>query len=162
MSLYVHRPSVTDPSAAPEGDDTFYALSPVPHLGHGAADWGRFADSYKTRVADMLEPLLPGFRDRLTAERVFTPETFRDRYHSPYRRRLFASSHASCNRPGSARTTCPRNCRASIWPGAGTHPGAGVPGVIGTAEVLDQLIPGPRRCAPKPRCTPGTLRMAAE
>ncbi len=160
MSLYVHRPTVTDPSAAPEGDDTFYALSPVPHLGHGAADWGRFADSYKTRVADMLEPLLPGFRDRLTAERVFTPETFRDRYHSPFgagfslEPRILQSAYF---RPHNVSEDLPGLYLA----GAGTHPGAGVPGVIGTAEILDQLIPAPQVRAETP-VHPGTLPLAAE
>ena len=160
MSLYVHRPTVTDPSAAPEGDDTFYALSPVPHLGHGAADWGRFADSYKTRVADMLEPLLPGFRDRITAERVFTPETFRDRYHSPFgagfslEPRILQSAYF---RPHNVSEDLPGLYLA----GAGTHPGAGVPGVIGTAEILDQLIPAPQVRAETP-VHPGTLPLAAE
>ncbi|MEE4120359.1 MAG: phytoene desaturase, partial [Paracoccaceae bacterium] len=86
MSLYVHRPSVTDPSCAPEGDDTFYALSPVPHLGHDApADWSAIAEDYRARVQDVLEDqLLPGLGNHLTESEVFTPETFRDRYLSPW------------------------------------------------------------------------------
>jgi phytoene desaturase len=143
MSLYVHRPTVTDPSAAPPGDDTFYALSPVPHLGHKAADWATFTETYKARVAEMLEPMLPGFRDRITAERVFTPETFKSRYHSPYgagfslEPRIFQSAwfrpHNQSEELGGLYLC-----------GAGTHPGAGVPGVLGTAEILGQLIPPPR------------------
>ena len=156
MSLYVHRPTVTDPSAAPAGDDTFYALSPVPHLGHNAADWGTFAETYKARVAAMLEPMLPGFRDRITAERVFTPETFQSRYLSPFgagfslEPRILQSAYF---RPHNVSEELPGLYLA----GAGTHPGAGVPGVIGTAEILDQLIP-----PPAVRAAPAALPLAAE
>jgi phytoene desaturase len=156
MSLYVHRPSVTDPSAAPPGDDTFYALSPVPHLGHNAADWATFTETYKARVAAMLEPMLPGFRDRITAERIFTPETFQSRYLSPFgagfslEPRILQSAWF---RPHNVSEELPGLYLA----GAGTHPGAGVPGVIGTAEILDRLIPAPAR-----RAAPAPLPLAAE
>jgi len=147
MSLYVHRPTVTDPSAAPPGDDTFYALSPVPHLGHNAADWSGFAETYKDRVATMLDGLIPGFRRHITAERVFTPETFKTRYLSPYgagfslEPRIFQSAWFR-----------PHNLSEELTGlylcGAGTHPGAGVPGVIGSAEILDRLIAAPAVPAP--------------
>jgi phytoene desaturase len=156
MSLYVHRPTVTDPSAAPAGDDTFYALSPVPHLGHDAADWATFTETYKSRVAAMLEPMLPGFRDRITAERVFTPETFKTRYLSPYgagfslEPRIFQSAWF---RPHNLSEELP----GLYLCGAGTHPGAGVPGVLGTAEILGQLI-----AAPAVRATVTPLPLAAE
>ena len=155
MSLYVHRPTITDPSAAPPGGGAFSALRPVPHLGHNAADWSTFADTYKTRVAQMLEPLIPGFRDRITAERVFTPDTFRDRYNSPFgagfslEPRILQSAWF---RPHNVSEELPGLYLA----GAGTHPGAGVPGVIGTAEILDQLIAPPRLPAVAP------LPLAAE
>lgn len=156
MSLYVHRPTVTDPSAAPAGDDTFYALSPVPHLGHNAADWGSFTETYKTRVAAMLEPLIPGFRDRITAERVFTPETFQSRYLSPFgagfslEPRILQSAYF---RPHNISEELP----GLFLAGAGTHPGAGVPGVIGSAEILDRLVPPPAI-----RAVPPALPLAAE
>lgn len=156
MSLYVHRPTVTDPSAAPPGDDTFYALSPVPHLGHNAADWGTFAETYKARVARMLEPLIPGFRDRITVERVFTPETFQTRYLSPFgagfslEPRILQSAYF---RPHNMSEELP----GLYLCGAGTHPGAGVPGVIGSAEILDQLVP-----PPAVRAVPPALPLAAQ
>jgi phytoene desaturase len=86
FSLYVHRPTVTDPTAAPEGDDTFYVLSPVPHLGHAnATDWPKLEREYRVRLTKALEDnLIPGFSSRVTASEVFTPETFKDRYCSPY------------------------------------------------------------------------------
>ncbi|MGL5010589.1 MAG: phytoene desaturase family protein, partial [Paracoccaceae bacterium] len=86
MSLYVHRPSVTDASCAPAGDDTFYALSPVPHLGHdNGVDWGEIGESYRLKVQKVLEEqLLPGFSSKITSSRFFTPVDFRDRYLSPH------------------------------------------------------------------------------
>ena len=141
MSLYVHRPSVTDPSAAPEGDDTFYVLSPVPHLGHGGVDWTREADAYKAKMLKVLEDqLLPGLGSKIVTEQVFTPETFRDRYLSPHgagfsiEPRILQSAWF---RPHNVS----EEADGLYLVGAGTHPGAGVPGVISTAEVLGKLVP---------------------
>jgi len=163
MSLYVHRPSVTDPTCAPEGGDTFYALSPVPHLGHGGEtpDWSEIGESYRARVQAVLEDqLLPGLGDHLTASEVFTPETFRDRYLSPYgagfsiEPRILQSAWF---RPHNVS----EEARGLYLAGAGTHPGAGLPGVISSAEVLAQLVPdaNPMR---SPLAPPRTERMAAE
>lgn len=146
MSLYVHRPSVTDPSVAPEGGDTFYALSPVPHLGFGGVDWAEEEPRYRARMAKMLdERLIPGFQDHISESLVFTPETFRDRYLSPYgagfsiEPRILQSAYF---RPHNVSEELPGLYLA----GAGTHPGAGLPGVVGTAEVLGTLVPdAPRR-----------------
>jgi len=141
MSLYVHRPSVTDPSVAPEGDDTFYVLSPVPHLGHGGVDWSTEAEAYKAKMLAVLEEqLLPGLGSKISTEQVFTPETFRDRYLSPHgagfsiEPRILQSAWF---RPHNVS----EEAEGLYLVGAGTHPGAGVPGVISTAEVLAQLVP---------------------
>ncbi|WP_299775360.1 phytoene desaturase [uncultured Tateyamaria sp.] len=141
MSLYVHRPSVTDPSVAPEGDDTFYVLSPVPHLGHGGVAWATEAEAYKAKVLAVLEDqLLPGLGSKISTEQVFTPETFRDRYLSPHgagfsiEPRILQSAWF---RPHNVS----EEAEGLYLVGAGTHPGAGVPGVISTAEVLAQLVP---------------------
>lgn len=155
MSLYVHRPSVTDPSVAPDGDDTFYVLSPVPHLGHdNGVDWATEAEPYRQKMLKMLEDrLMPGLSERISESLVFTPETFRDRYLSPLgagfsiEPRILQSAWF---RPHNVSEELP----GLFLAGAGTHPGAGVPGVIGTAEVLAQLVPD----APAPRAVP----MAAE
>lgn len=144
MSLYVHRPSVTDPSVAPEGGDTFYALSPVPHLGHDeSVDWAAMEEVYRRKVQDVLErELLPGLGGHLSASRVFTPETFRDRYLSPHgtgfsiEPRILQSAWF---RPHNVS----EEAKGLYLVGAGTHPGAGLPGVISSAEVLAQLVPEP-------------------
>lgn len=142
MSLYVHRPSVTDPTVAPEGGDTFYALSPVPHLGHAdPVDWAEMAEPYRLRVQETLEQqLLPGLGAHLSASEVFTPETFRDRYLSPH-----GAGFSIEPRILQSAWFRPHNVSEEVGGlylvGAGTHPGAGVPGVISSAEVLAKLVP---------------------
>ena len=141
MSLYVHRPSVTDRTVAPEGDDAFYVLSPVPHLGHQKVDWAAQEEVYKAKMLKVLEDqLLPGLGSKIVSECVFTPQTFRDRYLSPHgsgfsiEPRIFQSAWF---RPHNIS----EEAEGLYLVGAGTHPGAGVPGVISTAEVLSQLVP---------------------
>ena len=154
MSLYVHRPSVTDPTAAPAGDDTFYALSPVPHLGIGNTDWATEQEPYLQKMRTMLEErLLPGLSDHLTEQLVFTPNSFESRYLTPY-----GSGFSIEPRILQSAWFRPHNvseeARGLYLVGAGTHPGAGLPGVIASAEVLGKLVPD------APRNT--RLRMAAE
>ncbi|WP_436399662.1 phytoene desaturase [Roseobacter sp. S98] len=145
MSLYIHRPSVTDPSVAPEGDDTFYVLSPVPHLGHdNGVDWSVEEPKYREKMLQVLEQqVMPGLRDRISTEVIFTPETFRDRYLSP-----FGAGFSIEPRILQSAWFRPHNvseeAKGLYLVGAGTHPGAGVPGVISTAEVLDRLVPDPQ------------------
>lgn len=149
MSLYVHRPTVTDPSAAPKGDDTFYVLSPVPHLGHGnTTDWQAMAEPYRQKVQTVLEDqLLPGLGAHLSEQLVFTPETFRDRYLSPY-----GAGFSIEPRILQSAWFRPHNVSEEIkglyLVGAGTHPGAGLPGVISSAEVLGQLVPDAKALVP--------------
>jgi phytoene desaturase len=155
MSLYVHRPSVTDPSCAPEGGDTFYALSPVPHLGHAnPVDWNAQAETYRRKMLSVLEErLLPGLSQHVTESLVFTPETFKERYLSP-----FGAGFSIEPRILQSAWFRPHNISEELpglyLAGAGTHPGAGVPGVIGTAEILGQIVPDFLRektsAAPKP------------
>jgi phytoene desaturase len=144
FSLYVHRPTVTDPTAAPDGDDTFYVLSPVPHLGHKTAtDWSKMEREYRVRLTKSLEEnLIPGFASRVTASEVFTPETFKHRYCSPH-----GSGFSIEPRILQSAWFRPHNVSEEMkglyLTGAGTHPGAGLPGVISSAEVLAQLVPDP-------------------
>ncbi|SHI68472.1 phytoene desaturase [Palleronia salina] len=158
MSLYIHRPSVTDPTVAPAGDDTFYALSPVPHLGFDhAADWEAEADRYQDLVAAQLETVIPGFRDRISASHVMTPNDFRDRYLSPH-----GSGFSIEPRILQSAWFRPHNvseeARGLYLVGAGTHPGAGLPGVISSAEVLGKLVPD----AARPVSPPIPQKVAAE
>ncbi|MEM9011905.1 MAG: phytoene desaturase [Pseudomonadota bacterium] len=142
MSLYLHRPAVTDPTAAPDGDDAFYALSPVPHLGfENGVDWREEAERYRQRVEARLEAtLLPGLSSRVVESHVMTPLDFRDRYLSPLgagfsiEPRILQSAWF---RPHNVSEDVP----GLYLVGAGTHPGAGLPGVISSAEAMADLIP---------------------
>ena len=156
MSIYLHRPSLTDPSVAPDGDDTWYALSPVPHLGHAnPVDWAKEADSYRAKVAAVLERTIPGFQAHLSEEVILTPEDFRDRYLSPN-----GSGFSIEPRILQSAWFRPHNVSEEVkglfLSGAGTHPGAGVPGVVSSAKVLGELVPD----APEMPVLP--QRMAAE
>ncbi len=146
MSLYVHRPTETDPSAAPEGDDTFYALSPVPHLGfENGVDWKVEAEPYRQKVQAFLEKeMLPGLGEHITASHVMTPLDFQDRYLSPY-----GSGFSIEPRILQSAWFRPHNVSEEVkglyLAGAGTHPGAGLPGVVSSAEVLAKLVPDAER-----------------
>lgn len=140
MSLYLHRPTATDAALAPPGCDAFYVLSPVPHLD-AAIDWEREAEPYRQRVAKRLaETLLPGFEADVITSRVMTPLDFE--------RELCATKGAAFGLEPILTQSAwfrPHNASPDIaglyLVGAGTHPGAGVPGVLSSAKVLDRLIP---------------------
>ena len=142
MSIYLHRPSVTDPSAAPKGDDTFYALSPVPNLvGGNSVDWRSETERYRQKMAKVLdEKLIPGFEKRISQSEIFTPDTFESRYLSPHgagfslEPRIFQSAWF---RPHNIS----EEVQGLYLVGAGTHPGAGIPSVVTSSEVLNQLVP---------------------
>lgn len=140
MSLYLHRPTATDPALAPAGCDAFYALSPVPHLG-AAIDWAERAQAYQTLMAERLEAtMLPGLRDHLVTSMAMTPADFASRYRSVLGAGFGLEpvlTQSAWFRPHNRS----EEVRNLFLVGAGTHPGAGVPGVLSTARVLDQLIP---------------------
>jgi len=140
MSLYLHRPTATDPSLAPAGCDAFYVLSPVPHLDAGI-DWSRQAEPYRAAIARVLDEIaLPGFASHIVTSHVMTPQDFRDD--------LLAFKGAAFGlEPVLTQSAWfrPHNRSEEVanlfLVGAGTHPGAGVPGVLSSARVLDSLVP---------------------
>jgi phytoene desaturase len=162
MSLYIHRPSLTDPSVAPDGDDTFYVLSPVPHLGwKDAVDWESEEPVYREKVAAEIDKIMPGFRDHISTETVFTPQTFRDRYLSPH-----GCGFSVEPRILQSAWFRPHNISEEVaglyLVGAGTHPGAGVPGVVGSAEVVAQLIPDAPHSAERANDLSAHIQTAAQ
>ncbi|MEM6943249.1 MAG: phytoene desaturase [Pseudomonadota bacterium] len=140
FSLYLYRPTATDPSLAPEGCDTFYALSPVPHLD-GDTDWRAHAETYRAKIeARLEETVLPGLKGRVVSQRILTPLDFETDYLA-YRGAGFSFEptlfQSAWFRPHNKAEGIDR-----LWfVGAGTHPGAGVPGVLTSAEVVDGMIP---------------------
>lgn len=139
FSLYLHAPTVTDPSLAPEGCDGFYVLSPVPHLGQAPLDWSRLASGYAERILTALERCMPDLRRHVVVQRYMTPENFRDDLRS------FHGSAFSCA-PKLTQSAWfrPHNKDPDIpglyLVGAGTHPGAGVPGVVNSAKATARVI----------------------
>ena len=140
FSLYLHRPTATDPSVAPPGCDTFYALSPVPHLGAGI-DWSARAEEYRQRVAARLgETLLPGLEDALVTSHVATPQDYHDRLCA-YQGAGFSLEPVLFQSAWFRPHNRSEDVERLYFVGAGTHPGAGVPGVLSSAKVLDKVVP---------------------
>lgn len=140
FSLYLHRPTATDPSMAPPGCDTFYVLSPVPHLDSGT-DWLERAEPYRQAVAQALErTVLPGLSRHVRASLMTTPLDFQDRLLS-YKGAAFGLEplllQSAYFRPHNRSEDLP----GLFMVGASTHPGAGVPGVLMSAKALDQVVP---------------------
>ena len=139
FSLYLHRPTATDPSFAPAGCDSFYVLCPVPNL-QANIDWDKQGPLLRDRiVAALASTLLPDLQTTITADFFMTPENFKQDY---------------CSTHGAGFSIAPL-FRQSAWfrfhnraegiknlylVGAGTHPGAGVPGVLCSAKVVDTMI----------------------
>ncbi len=142
FSLYLHRPTATDPSLAPPGCDAFYVLSPVPNLD-GDTDWSQAAEPYRAKVEQFLaETVLPDLPSHVVTSRLLTPLDFRDRLWS-------VKGAAFSFEPVLTQTAWfrPHNRSEEVGGlylvGAGTHPGAGMPGVISSAKVLDEIVPDP-------------------
>ncbi|PQA87461.1 phytoene desaturase [Hyphococcus luteus] len=140
FSLYLHMPTKTDPALAPEGCSAFYALAPVPNLEKAKIDWSVEGPKYRDRIFDYLEKrYIPGLREDLVTSHIFTPADFETELNA----------HA-----GSAFSIEPILTQSAYFrthnrddkipnlyfAGAGTHPGAGVPGVVGSAKATAGLM----------------------
>ncbi|USI74362.1 phytoene desaturase [Sphingomonas morindae] len=140
FSLYLHHPTVTDPALAPEGCSTFYVLAPVPHMGKLPVDWDEIGPAYADRILDHLEArLIPGLRERLVTRFHYTPADFAQDLNAHM---------------GSAFSLEPLLTQSAFFrvhnrddripnlyfTGAGTHPGAGIPGVVGSAKATAALM----------------------
>ena len=140
FSMYLHRPTATDPSLAPAGCDAFYVLAPVPHLQSGT-DWHVQAEPYRMAMQKRLQAtLLPGLDDAVVTSRVLTPQDFQDRLSS-FRGAAFSLepvlTQSAWFRPHNRSEELDR----LYLVGAGTHPGAGLPGVLSSARILDSVVP---------------------
>ncbi|HCN04808.1 MAG TPA: phytoene desaturase [Bacteroidetes bacterium] len=139
FSLYLHRPTATDPSLAPDGCDAWYVLSPVPHLGSGT-DWSVEAPRYRDAIFDYLEErYMPNLRQHIVTEHHIDPVHFD----------TTLASHL-----GSAFSVEPTLFQSAWWRphnesedirnlyfvGAGTHPGAGLPGVMSSGAIAARQI----------------------
>ncbi|MBZ8132195.1 phytoene desaturase [Afifella sp. IM 167] len=140
FSLYLHRPTATDPSLAPEGCDAFYVLSPVPHLD-SATDWAVEAEPYRRKIeAFLAETTLPGLGEHVVSSRVATPVDFRERLLA-FKGAAFGLEPLFTQSAWFRPHNKSEDVEGLYLVGAGTHPGAGVPGVLSSAKVLDMVVP---------------------
>lgn len=140
FSLYLHAPTRTDPSLAPEGCEAFYVLSPVPHLGKATIDWAVEGPRYRDRILDYLEArCIPGLRANLVTERIFTPADFATELNA-HVGSAFSLEPILTQSAFFRVHNRDAEVRGLYFVGAGTHPGAGVPGVVGSAKATAGLI----------------------
>ena len=139
ISYYLHRPSATDETMAPEGNDCFYVLVPVPN-NQSNIDWSVEGEKMKNLVIDkMQKDLMPNLRENIVEDFYLTPDYFEKDLNTKY---------------GSGFSVQPKFTQSAYFRfhnkselykglyfvGAGTHPGAGVPGVLSSAKVLDKIL----------------------
>jgi phytoene desaturase len=140
FSLYLHAPSVTDDSLAPEGSSAYYVLSPVPHLGTADIDWAVEGPKYRDRILKYLnDRYIPGLLDDLVTVRHFTPFDFRDELNAHLGSAFSVEpvlTQSAWFRPHN-RDDAVSNLYIV---GAGTHPGAGIPGVVGSAKATAGIM----------------------
>jgi phytoene desaturase len=139
FSLYLHRPTATDPSLAPAGHDCWYVLSPVPNLS-GKIDWATAGPRYKQLIMNYLEQrYLPDLKKHVVTEFYIDPTHFRDNLNS-----YLGSAFSIAPTLFQSAWFRPHNISKDIpnlyFTGAGTHPGAGLPGVISSGKIVSEMI----------------------
>jgi len=139
ISYYLHRPTATDPSMAPAGQDCFYVLVPVPN-NLSKIDWTKEGEKFKQLTLEKMDQtLLPGIKHNLVSDFYLTPDYFENELST-----LHGSGFSI--QPQFTQSAYFRFHNKSeifdnlYFVGAGTHPGAGIPGVVSSAKVLDQLL----------------------
>jgi phytoene desaturase len=149
MSLYLHRPTATDQSLAPKGCDSFYVLSPVPNQD-AKINWRIMAETYRKRVAMRLdETMMPGFEKHIITQRMMTPDDFENQLLS-YKGAAFGLEPVLTQSAWFRPHNKSEEFENLFLVGAGTHPGAGIPGVLSTARVLDLVVPAAETFAHAP------------
>lgn len=140
FSLYLHAPTRSDPSLAPPGCEAFYVLSPVPHVGKLAIDWQAEGPRYAEKILTYLEShYMPGLRQAIVTQRIFTPADFKSELNAHFgsafslEPRLTQSAYFRVHNRD-------KHIRGLYFVGAGTHPGAGVPGVVNSGKATVNLI----------------------
>lgn len=140
FSLYLHAPSKSDAALAPAGCETFYVLSPVPHLGKLAIDWNIEGPRYGERILRYLEDrYMPGLRDAIVTQRIFTPKDFQTELNA-YNGSAFSLEPRLTQSAYFRVHNRDHNIKGLYFVGAGTHPGAGIPGVVNSAKATAGLI----------------------
>jgi phytoene desaturase len=138
FSLYLHAPTRTDPSLAPPGCECFYVLSPVPHLG-GDVDWSAVKERYADAILASLEKLCPDLRKHIISKLIWTPLDFEEQLDAHLGSAFQFEpilTQSAWFRPHNVS----EDVKNFYLVGAGTHPGAGLPGVLSSAKLLERVL----------------------
>ncbi len=141
FSLYLHAPTRTDPTLAPPGCECFYVLSPVPNLD-GDVDWNAVKEVYANAILESLEKHCPDLRQHIVSKIIFTPLDFESQLDAHLGSAFQFEpilTQSAWFRPHNVS----EDVKNFFLVGAGTHPGAGVPGVLASAKILDRVVPDP-------------------
>lgn len=139
FSLYLHMPTITDSTIAPEGHESFYVLSPVPHLASGT-DWNTFAKTYRDRIMQFLEDnYLPDLQKHIVAEHYIDPLHFQGELNS-YLGSAFSVEPILTQSAWFRPHNRSEDFDNLYFVGAGTHPGAGLPGVLSSSIIAENLV----------------------
>ena len=157
FSLYLHMPTITDPALAPPGHENFYVLSPVPNLG-GDIDWKTMAKPYRDRIMGFLEEnYLPDLQENIVVEHMIDPLHFRDTLNS-HMGAAFSVQPILLQSAWFRPHNRSEDFDNLYFVGAGTHPGAGLPGVLSSSIIVEDLIaqvePDPGRVTARPLIEP--------
>ncbi len=139
FSLYLHAPTRTDSSLAPEGHECFYVLSPVPNL-QGKIDWEKEKEGYAQKILESIETLCPDLRKHIVTQRILTPLDF-EKQLDAYAGSAFQFEPILTQSAWFRPHNKAEDIEGLYFVGAGTHPGAGVPGVLSSAKVLEEILP---------------------
>lgn len=140
FSLYLHAPTVTDPSLAPPGHSAYYVLAPVPHLGNADIDWNVEGPRYRDRILAYLEEhYIPDLKRDLVTCRIVTPFDFRDELNA-HVGSAFSLEPVLWQSAYFRTHNKDQKISGLYFVGAGTHPGAGIPGVVGSAKATAGII----------------------
>ena len=139
FSIYLHRPTATDPSFAPEGHDSYYALVPVPNL-KGNYNWDEIKKDFSEKILTSLDKtIMPGILTNAVSKFCMTPVDFKNDYRTPHGSGF--SIAPILTQSAWFRTHNQDDKYKNLYyVGAGTHPGAGIPGVLNSAKVVDNII----------------------
>ncbi|MHA2252521.1 MAG: phytoene desaturase family protein [Candidatus Kariarchaeaceae archaeon] len=139
FSAYLHAPARTDPTMAPEGKDAFYILVPVPNL-RGNINWPEEKPMFRDKIIEFLDrTVMPELSENIIAEKVITPNDFKSRYQAMHGSAFSLEpvlTQSAYFRPNNRS----EDIENLYFVGAGTHPGAGLPGVVASAQISTDLI----------------------
>ena len=139
FSLYIHRPTATDKSFAPEGCDSFYVLCPVPNL-QGSVNWDTESEDLKNKIVkELSQTIMPDLEKNITDVFWMNPKDFKNDYNSMHGAG-FSIAPIFTQSAWFRYHNKDKKINNLYFSAAGSHPGAGIPGVLSSAKVVENII----------------------